>query len=157
MQLPWFIVDDVIRTALKEDIHYLDTTTDLMIPADARTTAFFLAKAEGVVCGLDVALRVFSLLDDTLKVEILLPEGTCVKPGDLIARVEGYTRALLKGERTALNLLQHMSGVATGNRQGGGKGTGNEGRYHGHPQDAAWLTRPAKVRCRSWRRQKPSF
>lgn len=113
MQLPWFIVDDVIRTALKEDIHYLDTTTDLMIPADARTTAFFLAKAEGVVCGLDVALRVFRLLDDTLKVEILLPEGTCVKPGDLIARVKGYTRALLKGERTALNLLQHMSGVAT--------------------------------------------
>lgn len=113
MQLPLFVVDEVIRTALKEDIHYLDTTTDLMIPADARTSARFLAKAEGVVCGLDVALRVFALLDDALEVEVYLPEGSHVKPGDLIARVEGHTRALLKGERTALNLLQHMSGIAT--------------------------------------------
>ena len=113
MQLPLFVVDEVIRTALKEDIHYLDTTTDLMIPAEARTSARFLAKAEGVVCGLDVALRVFALLDDALEVEVYLPEGSHVKPGDLIARVEGHTRALLKGERTALNLLQHMSGIAT--------------------------------------------
>ncbi len=113
MQLPGFIVDDVIRTALKEDIHYLDTTTDLMIPADARTTACFMAKAEGVVCGLEVALRVFSFLDGTLKAEVILPEGSRVKKGDCIARVEGLTRALLKGERTALNLLQHMSGIAT--------------------------------------------
>lgn len=113
MQLPLFVVDEVIRTALKEDIHYLDTTTDLMIPADARTSARFLAKAEGVVCGLDVALRVFALLDDALEAEVYLPEGSHVNPGDLIARVEGHTRALLKGERTALNLLQHMSGIAT--------------------------------------------
>lgn len=113
MQLPGFIVDDVIRTALKEDIHYLDTTTDLMIPADARTTACFMAKAEGVVCGLEVTLRVFSFLDGTLKAEVILPEGSRVKKGDCIARVEGLTRALLKGERTALNLLQHMSGIAT--------------------------------------------
>ena len=113
MQLPLFYVDDVIRTALKEDIHYLDTTTDLMIPADARTSARFVAKAEGVLCGLDAALRVFTLLDDAFAAEVYLPEGSAVKPGDLIARVEGHTRALLKGERTALNLMQHMSGVAT--------------------------------------------
>ena len=113
MQLPLFAVDEVIRTALQEDIHYLDTTTDLMIPADARASARFLAKAEGVVCGLDVALRVFALLDDAFEAEVYLPEGSHVSPGDLIARVEGHTRALLEGERTALNLLQHMSGIAT--------------------------------------------
>ena len=113
MQLPLFYVDDVIRTALKEDIHYLDTTTDLMIPAECRTSARFLAKAEGVVCGLDAALRVFELLDDGFTAEVYRPEGSAVKPGDLIARVEGHTRALLKGERTALNLVQHMSGIAT--------------------------------------------
>ena len=113
MQLPLFAVDEVIRTALQEDIHYLDTTTDLMIPADARASARFLAKAEGVVCGLDVALRVFALLDDAFEAEVYLPEGSHVSPGDLIARVKGHTHALLEGERTALNLLQHMSGIAT--------------------------------------------
>ena len=113
MQLPLFAVDEVIRTALQEDIHYLDTTTDLMIPADARASARFLAKAEGVVCGLVVALRVFALLDDAFEAEVYLPEGSHVSPGDLIARVKGHTRALLEGERTALNLLQHMSGIAT--------------------------------------------
>ena len=54
MLLPRFAVDDIITTALKEDIHYLDTTTDLMIPADSRSTARFLAKAEGVVCGMSI-------------------------------------------------------------------------------------------------------
>ena len=99
MLLPQFYVDDIIKTALQEDINYLDTTTDLMIPATARSTARFMAKAEGVVCGLEVALRVFELLDPTFSYEIRLPEGS--------------TRCLLKGERTALNLLQHMSGVAS--------------------------------------------
>ena len=113
MLLPQFYVDEVIRTAIREDIHYLDTTTDLMIPEDARATARFMAKAEGVVCGLDVALRVFTLLDPTFRAAVLLPEGSRVKPGDIIAELEGSTRFLLKGERTALNLLQHMSGIAT--------------------------------------------
>ncbi len=117
MQLPQFYVDGVIQTALQEDINYLDTTTDLMIPADARSSACFMAKAEGVVCGLDVALRVFELLDPTFTARILLPEGSDVKPGDRIAELEGNTRFLLKGERTALNLLQHLSGVATATRR----------------------------------------
>lgn len=115
--LPQFYVDDIIKTALTEDINYIDTTTDLMIPSDARTTARFIAKADGILCGLDVALRVFRLLDDTLSVTIHIPEGQPVKKGDLIVEFEGYTRALLKGERTALNLLQHMSGIATATHQ----------------------------------------
>ena len=113
MLLPQFYVDDIIKTALQEDINYLDTTTDLMIPEEARTTARFMAKAEGVVCGLEVALRVFELLDPTFSYEIRLPEGSRVAYGDIIAELEGSTRCLLKGERTALNLLQHMSGVAS--------------------------------------------
>ncbi len=113
MQLPMFYVDDLIKNALAEDISYLDTTTDYMIDADARDTAVLIAKADGVVCGLDVALRVFELLDDTFEAKVYLPEGSAVKKGDLIAEYNGYTRALLKGERTALNLLQHMSGIAT--------------------------------------------
>ncbi len=117
MQLPLFYVDDLIRTALREDIHYLDTTTDLMIPEDSRSEACFVAKADGILCGLEVALRVFELLDDTFRATVYIREGQPVKPGDRIAEVEGYTRALLKGERTALNLLQHMSGVATATHQ----------------------------------------
>ena len=113
MLLPQVYVDDIIKTALQEDINYLDTTTDLMIPATARSTARFMAKAEGVVCGLEVALRVFELLDPTFSYEIRLPEGSRVAYGDIIAELEGSTRCLLKGERTALNLLQHMSGVAS--------------------------------------------
>lgn len=117
MQLPLFYVDDLVRTALREDIHYLDTTTDLMISEDSRSQACFLAKADGILCGLEVALRVFELLDDTFQATVYIREGQPVRPGDRIAEVEGSTRALLKGERTALNLLQHMSGVATATHQ----------------------------------------
>ncbi|MCI8553397.1 MAG: carboxylating nicotinate-nucleotide diphosphorylase [Clostridiales bacterium] len=113
MTLPLFYVDDVIKTALQEDISYLDTTTDLMIPAETRAAARFLAKAEGTLCGMDIALRVFSLLDDSFQARVYAADGARVKPGDILAEVEGNTRCLLKGERTALNLLQHLSGVAT--------------------------------------------
>ena len=113
MRLPLFTVDEIIKNALREDINYIDTTTDLMIPEESRSIARFMAKAEGVLCGLDVALRVFELLDNSFKATVYLRDGARVKPGDRIAEVEGSTRFLLKGERTALNLLQHMSGVAT--------------------------------------------
>ena len=113
MLLPRFAVDDIITTALKEDIHYLDTTTDLMIPADSRSTARFLAKAEGVVCGMEIAMRVFTLLDDSFTCRVYVQDGDPVKPGDVLAECEGSTRFLLKGERTALNLLQHLSGIAS--------------------------------------------
>lgn len=113
MLLPQFTVDDIIKTALQEDIHYIDTTTDLMIPEDARTTARFVAKADGVLCGMEAALRVFALLDPSFTAAVEKQDGDEVHPGDLLATVEGSTRFLLKGERTALNLLQHMSGIAT--------------------------------------------
>lgn len=113
MRLPQFYVDDVIKTALNEDINYVDTTTDYLIPEEACSAARFIAKADGVLCGIDVALRVFALLDPDFSVDVFFHDGDRVKPGDILAEVRGKTRTLLKGERTALNLLQHMSGIAT--------------------------------------------
>ncbi len=112
MQLPMILVDDVIRLALKEDINYLDTTTDYMIDPGQVSTAQFLAKADGVLCGMEIALRVFDLLGD-FKTEIFKQDGDPIQKGEILARITGNTRLLLKGERTALNLLQHLSGIAT--------------------------------------------
>lgn len=106
-------VDNIIKTALLEDINYLDVTTDYLIPSEQIGTAKFVAKASGILCGIDVAIRVFELLDDGIKADIFINDGQEVKEGDIIAEISGSMRALLKGERTALNLLQHMSGIAT--------------------------------------------
>ncbi len=106
-------VDNIIKTALLEDINYLDVTTDYLIPEEQIGTAKFVSKAEGILCGIDIALRVFELLDCNIKADIFIKDGQKVKKGDIIAEISGSMRALLKGERTALNLLQHMSGIAT--------------------------------------------
>lgn len=108
-----FYVDDLIKRAIMEDINYLDVTSDYLIPEEQEGSAYFLAKAEGVLCGLNVALRVFQLLDPTFQAETLKQDGDLIQKGDVIARLSGKTRCLLKGERTALNLIQHMSGIAT--------------------------------------------
>lgn len=113
MKLMQFYVDDLIKKALLEDINYIDVTTDYLISDDATTTAKLVAKDDGVLAGIDVAMRVFTLLDDSVKSEVLIHDGEKVHKGDIIARMTGSTKALLKGERTALNLLQHMSGIAT--------------------------------------------
>lgn len=113
MNLPQFYVDDIITRALKEDINYVDVASDYLIPEDQRDEAYFIAKADGVLCGLSVALRTFALLDDTFEAKIYKQDGDKVQKGDLIAEFSGKTVLLLKGERTALNLLQHMSGIAT--------------------------------------------
>jgi nicotinate-nucleotide pyrophosphorylase (carboxylating) len=108
-----FQIDDMIKTALAEDINYIDVTTDYLVDEEKINTAQYVAKASGVLCGIDIALRVFTLLDPTASFEILIHDGEEVKKGDIIARITAHTRALLKGERTALNILQHMSGIAT--------------------------------------------
>lgn len=113
MKLLQFYVDEIIKTALKEDINYIDTSADLVIDEDSKTTAYFKAKADGVLCGLDVALRVFELLDKDFSAKVYKRDGEKIKKGDIIADLTGHTVLLLKGERTALNLLQHMSGIAT--------------------------------------------
>lgn len=110
-------VDNLIKTALLEDINYCDVTTDYLIPADQMGKGRFVAKAEGILCGAEVAARVFELIDSDVKIEILIKDGESVKYGDEIMRLEGRTSSLLKGERTALNLIQHMSGIATAANQ----------------------------------------
>ncbi len=107
-------VDNIIKTALLEDINYLDVTTDYLIPDDQVNTARFLAKDNGVLCGIDVALRVFRILQpEGFEATVYKHDGDVLEKGDIIAEIKGKTRTLLKGERTALNLIQHMSGVAT--------------------------------------------
>ncbi len=113
MNLPQFYVDDIITRALKEDINYLDVSSDYLIPENQRDEAYFIAKADGVLCGLSVAMRTFALLDDTFEAKLYKQDGDKIQKGDLIAEFSGKTVLLLKGERTALNLLQHMSGIAT--------------------------------------------
>ncbi len=113
MELMQFYVDDLIKKALLEDINYVDVTTDYLVDDNATTTAKFIAKDEGVLAGIKVAMRVFELLDDKVKYEVFINDGHKVKKGDIIAKMTGKTKALLKGERTALNLVQHMSGIAT--------------------------------------------
>lgn len=110
-------VDNLIKTALLEDINYCDVTTDYLIPAEQMGKGKLVAKAEGILCGVEVAARVFELIDSDIKIEILIKDGESVKYGDEIMRFEGRTASLLKGERTALNLIQHMSGIATAANQ----------------------------------------
>ena len=108
-----FYVDDLIKTALSEDINYIDSTADLLIDDNDMSEAYFMAKDNGVLAGIEVALRVFTILDPELKIEILKKDGDKVKNGDIIANFSGHTRLMLKAERTSLNILQHMSGIAT--------------------------------------------
>lgn len=107
-----FYVDDIIKTALKEDINYIDMAADNLLEPSQISNAKFLAKAEGVLCGIDVALRVFELLGG-FTFKKYMNDGDKVKKGDIIAEISGPTVLMLKGERTALNLIQHMSGIAT--------------------------------------------
>lgn len=106
-------IDNIINTALAEDINYIDVTTDNLLDDSHKSNAYFVAKDDGVLCGIDIAMRVFELVGSGVEAEILLNDGTAVKKGDIIANLKGSTKTLLKGERTALNILQHMSGIAT--------------------------------------------
>ncbi|MFZ5988500.1 MAG: carboxylating nicotinate-nucleotide diphosphorylase [Bacillota bacterium] len=110
-------VDRIIINALKEDIPSGDITTDNIISENSVSEALLISKDTGVIAGLDVAKRVFELLDDKVDFKKMIEEGQTVKYGDIIAKLKGNTRALLKGERTALNLLQRLSGIATKTRQ----------------------------------------
>lgn len=113
MKLLQCYIDNIINTALMEDINYIDEAADNLISPEHRSRAYYVAKDTGVLCGIEVAKRVFELVGGDVDFHILLNDGAKVKKGDIIAEMEGSTLTLLKGERTALNLLQHMSGVAT--------------------------------------------
>lgn len=107
-----FYIDDIIKTALLEDINYIDMAADNLLDDSMTSTARYIAKASGTLCGIDVALRVFELLGG-FTFKKYKNDGDRVEKGDIIAELTGPTKNLLKGERTSLNLLQHMSGIAT--------------------------------------------
>ncbi len=106
----------VIEGALIEDIGGGDVTSEAILADDAIGFAELLCKADGIVAGLDVAARVFALIDPGLRMEPLAPDGSPVKSGETIARIHGNAKGILQGERTALNFLQRMSGIATATR-----------------------------------------
>lgn len=112
-------VEDIVRRALAEDLgpQRLDVTSVATIPADRADVADLVARASGVVAGLPVAAAVFDVASDrTLRVDVRTPDGARVARGEVLATVAGPTRAMLSAERTALNLLCRMSGVATHTR-----------------------------------------
>ena len=110
-------VDDYIINTLKEDITSEDVSTNAVMPEDKQGRADLICKQDGIVCGLDVFERTFKILDDTSRFEANIKDGDFVKKGDLIGVIYGDVKAILSGERTALNYLQRMSGIATMTRE----------------------------------------
>lgn len=106
-------MDEYILHALKEDITSEDVSTNAVMPDKKQGTAQLICKADGIICGLEVFERTFSLLDDTFRFESDVKDGDRVEKGQLLGTLFGDIRALLSGERTALNYLQRMSGIAT--------------------------------------------
>ena len=106
-------VDPLILGALKEDITSEDVSTNSVMRTPTKGEVDLIAKEDGIICGLQVFERTFTLLDAATKVEFFVQDGDSVKKGQLMAKVTGDIRVLLSGERTALNYLQRMSGIAT--------------------------------------------
>jgi len=106
-------IDELLLLALREDIGTGDVTTTCCVPESAVSSGVFIAKEQGVICGLNVLKRVFYLLDKNVQITTCVKDGDFVNSGDVLAKISGPSRSILTGERTALNLLQHLSGIAT--------------------------------------------
>ena len=109
--------DQLIRMALQEDITSEDVSTSAVMPTATKGTVELIAKEDGVIAGLDIYARVFTILDEKTEIDFYCKDGDEVKKGELMATVTGDIRVLLSGERVALNYLQRMSGIATYTRQ----------------------------------------
>ncbi|MFB0920653.1 MAG: carboxylating nicotinate-nucleotide diphosphorylase [Oscillospiraceae bacterium] len=121
-------LDELLLSALKEDIGTGDITTMSCIPEENRSEAYFLAKEDCVVCGIDIAARVFYLVDGKIVLIPKLRDGDLVKKGDIIAEVIGPSRGILTGERVALNLMQRLSGTATATAKAVGEVSGTKAK-----------------------------
>lgn len=111
------VADDIIRFALREDMNAGDLSTESVCPERREAEVQLIAKAEGVIAGLDVFERAFILLDPRTSFDARVADGDAVEPGQLLGIVRGDARVLLSGERVALNFLQRMSGIATYTRR----------------------------------------
>ena len=115
--LPAIMVEPAVRAALLEDLGRAgDLTTDAIVPASARATTVLRARQPGVVAGLDFARTAFRLIDPAIAMEVARQDGSALVPGDVIATVSGPARGILTAERTALNFLGHLSGIASATR-----------------------------------------
>lgn len=106
-------IEPLVRRALEEDIGTGDVTSEAVIPPTQRSKAAMVAKEEGLIAGLEVARLAFRLIDEEIEWESLAEDSQRVRPGDVLAEMEGPTRGLLSAERVALNFLQRLSGIAT--------------------------------------------
>ena len=112
--LPYVMLEPMVRAALLEDLGRAgDLTTDTIVPADARARMTIRARQAGVVAGLDLARLAFRLVDPAIALTIETPDGAALQPGVVVGRLEGPARGLLTAERTALNFLCHLSGIAS--------------------------------------------
>jgi len=107
------IFDRIIQMSLEEDAPFGDITTNSIVPADRRVSGRFIAKDDGVLCGIDIAQRTFELVGGDFEMVKYFKDGDSIKKGDVIAEISGNARTILTGERTALNLMQRASGIAT--------------------------------------------
>lgn len=112
-----FYIEEHVKSALKEDIGFEDITTDNLTDENDKMTVFLNTRTDGVFCGKDVFESVFRILSDDVKVTFFVKDGDEIKKGDKLAEITGSARAILTGERTALNYVQRMSGIATESRR----------------------------------------
>ncbi len=108
-----FIVEEHVKNALKEDIGFGDITTDYLVPKNERIIAKLNTREDGILCGIDIVETVFKTLSNEVKIQKFFKDGDKIKKGNTLAIIEGPARAVLIGERTALNYIQRLSGIAT--------------------------------------------
>jgi len=114
MQRNWAkLTESLIEAALAEDLGDGDITTRAIVPDDVRSSAFLFSKSDGVLAGIDVAMKVFLKMDSTLETSVLFKDGERIKQGQKIAEIVGSVSSILKAERTALNFLGRLTGIAT--------------------------------------------
>ncbi|MBE7705390.1 MAG: carboxylating nicotinate-nucleotide diphosphorylase [Cyanobacteria bacterium SIG29] len=108
-----FIIEEHVKNALKEDIGFGDITTDYLVGEDEVITAKLNTREDGILCGIDIVEMVFKTLSKEIRIEKYFKDGERIKKGDTLAIITGPARAVLIGERTALNYIQRLSGIAT--------------------------------------------
>ena len=118
MILPQFYTDDIIKRAILEDINYVDVASDYLISEEQRNEAYFVSKADGVLCGIDVAMRVFELLDDSFTAKVYMHDGDKVKKGRPYSRIQRKNHASFKGRENCPKLVAAYVGNSHGDRKG---------------------------------------
>ena len=141
------MVEPAVRAALLEDLGRAgDLTTDAIVPAEASARTALVARQTGVVAGLDFAAAAFRLIDPAVRMTVALPDGSRVRPGDMIATIIGPARGILTAERTALNFLCHLSGVASATARDCGCDRRNPGTGVLHAQNHSGASVRAEIR-----------